>query len=106
MTETPTWEDCVAAGMSTSEAARARGVSSSAATQYAKRHGLVFRDARGDEANRERARILRARTRDRGPLAQLTPAERAEYDLFRRKKYSSAEALRMLGRDSLGKKLK
>lgn len=106
MTETPTWEDCAAAGMSTSEAARARGVSSSAATQYAKRHGLVFRDARGDDANRERARTLRGRAHCSGPLAQLTPAERAEYDLFRRKKYSSAEALRMLGRENLGKKLK
>jgi hypothetical protein len=46
MTGKLTWEDCAAAGMSQSEAARARGVSAQAAHEYACRTGLRFPDAR------------------------------------------------------------
>jgi hypothetical protein len=60
-----TWEDCAAAGMSQSEAARARGVSFQAAHDYACRTGLRFPDGRKSprakaltaERNRARAAV-------------------------------------------------
>lgn len=51
-----TWEECAAAGMTATEAARARGKTVSAASLYAKLKGLIFRDGRRDEANAERSR--------------------------------------------------
>jgi hypothetical protein len=63
MSGKPTWEDCAAAGMSQSEAARARGVSFQAAHDYARRTVLRFPDGRSEprakaltaERNRPRA---------------------------------------------------
>lgn len=39
----PTWEDCVAAGMTAAEASRARNVGSSAASRWSKKTGIKFR---------------------------------------------------------------
>lgn len=44
MTSPLTWEACAAVGMSKAEAARAMGCHPSVAYQYAKRHGLIFRN--------------------------------------------------------------
>lgn len=116
-----TWEECCAAGMSQAEAARARGMSKSAAGEYAKRHGLVFADGiyspsrrqaasermrarMADPVQRERAgQAVRERHADpaRNPLLRLTPAERADYDLFKLKGCTREEAFRLIGRVDL-----
>lgn len=93
MTSPLTWEACAAAGMSAAEAARAMGFSKPAATQYARRNGLKFRDGRFKNGG--------ARNPAANPLAKLTPAERADYDLIKRKKFTRAEALRLVGRHDL-----
>lgn len=43
-----TWEACAAAGMSKSQAARAMGHLPTAASDYARRHGLSFREGRAE----------------------------------------------------------
>ena len=115
-TDAPSWQDCAAAGMSFSEAARARGVSVSAASIAAKRLGLTFRDARPElaaermrklhadpefaAANAERMRKLNADPA-RNPLVLLTEDERADYDTCKRAGMTRDEALRAIKRTDL-----
>lgn len=88
MTSPLTWEACAAAGMSQAEAARAMGLTRPSASQYARRHGLKFRDGRKTNGTHL---IDNA-------LAKLTPAERADYNWIKRKRFTRTEALRLIGR--------
>jgi len=104
MTGKPTWEDCATAGMSKSEAARARGVCVQAAQDYARRTGLRFVDGRSTQVYKDRrSAIQKARKADPAlnPLVLLTPEERADYDLMKRKGFTRAEALTSIGRTDL-----
>lgn len=97
----PSWEECAAAGMTHTEAARARGVTRAAASHAARRMGLVFADGRKSAAHAERMRALHDDP-SRNPLVQLTPAERADYDtLVKRGGLSRAEAFRAIARVDL-----
>lgn len=124
------WQDCAAAGMSASEAARAKGATLSAASHAARRLGLTFRDARRDQANAERMRRRNADPKFRAtlrnlhadpeikaaraerirrlhanpafnPLVRLTEAERADYDRCKRAGMTRDEALRAIRRTDL-----
>lgn len=77
---------CAAEGLSTSEAAKRLGLSPSAVSCAAKRHGLTFRDARAERMRRLHADPLV------NQLAAMTPEQRADYDLLKKAGYSRAEA--------------
>ena len=112
-TAKPTWEECRAAGLSVTEAARVRGVSVQTASMAFKKFGGALVDKRSERMkalhadpefaarHRERMKALNAdpefaaRNRERmkalnadparNPLVLLTPSERADYDLLVRK---------------------
>ena len=96
-----TWEECAAAWMSQAEAAQARGKSISAASHYAKRNGLAFRDDRRGEANAERLRARRADPAVDMRQQHIRALDAAglldEYWALTRKRYSKAKALAALG---------
>ena len=75
-TAKPTWEECRAAGLSVTEAARVRGVSVQTASMAFKKFGGALVDKRS-----ERMKALHADPA-RNPLVLLTPSERADYDLL------------------------
>ena len=86
----PTWDDCIAAGMSQSEAGKARGVTRAAACQWARRKGVRFVSKKG-QGGGNRARLRHPH------LRHLSDERRAEYEHIRRWKHvSAAEALAMV----------
>lgn len=141
----PTWEECHAAGMTARQAAEARGVTYSAAYQWAAKAEKKWADGYTPEvraAHAERARkhmtklhadpefaaaqaergrehmtklhadpefaaanAERMRKRHTDPrtdmrpshLRDMTEKQRADYDAYRRARYSKAEALAALG---------
>ncbi len=119
------WAACFAAGMSVTEAARARGKAVCTASRAEKKLGVKPVNGYQSEAFRARQRQLMAerwlspefvekvrraratpKTAEHGglknPLAMLTPAQRADYDLLRGKgKMTRAEALESIGRADL-----
>ena len=97
-----TWEQCAAAGMSLTAAARHLGRTVSAGSIYAKRHGVSFqRDTEFAERNRERMKALNADP-EFNPLSALTREERADYDLLVKKGgMKRDEALKSIGRADL-----
>lgn len=115
-TPTPTWHDCLAAGMTGGQAAKARGVSRQAASLWAKRNSVEFAAADRSEARKKawadpevRARMSEAAKKaladpTHNPLAALTPSERQDYDALRYKGgLSRNEALRAIHRTDLGR---
>ena len=95
MPDKPTWAECHAAGMTNSEAARARGVSKPAASQAAKRGGWKW----WYDADAQRERIKRVHANPAfNPLVLLTPKQRENYDLLLHVGgLKRAEALRAVG---------
>jgi len=75
----PTYHECLNAGMSQAETARARGVSTTAVHQWQERHGVEFR-------------------REKGLPSTATKQQRDDYNsLMRSRVYHRAEALSVLG---------
>lgn len=111
MTRAEQYHDCAARGLSTTETAREMGVGVTAVSSYAKRHGLVFRNARArlrrlhqdPEFAAARDERIRRRNQDPAfnPLAALTTGERADYDILKRAGHSRDEAFRAIGRADL-----
>tara|TARA_B000000460_G_scaffold248191_1_gene225056 strand:+ start:5105 stop:5521 length:417 start_codon:yes stop_codon:yes gene_type:complete len=107
--------------MGVSDLARAVGVSKTAVSRQARRHGVRLTDQRKSAAHAERMRTLnadpefaaanaeRSRARMRtlnadpefNPLATLTERERADYDTLKRAGYARNEVFAMIGRDDL-----
>lgn len=93
-----------AQGMTATEIAAACGVCRSAVVQWAQREALILPDGRKSTAHSSNlSRKARARYADPAfnPLAALTTAERAEYDVLKRKKCTRNEALAAIGRTDL-----
>lgn len=100
------WRACFDKGMTASEAAKALGRDSSSAARVAKRLGYDLPDGRRTAAARaacrERRRGKAPRQRKPTLREQLTDAERADFDLLRRKGgYRRDQALAAIGRADL-----
>lgn len=93
-----------AQGMTATEIAAACGVCRSAVVQWAQREAVDLPDGRKSAAHSGNlSRKARERYADPAvnPLAALTTAERAEYDVLKRKKCTRNEALTAIGRADL-----
>lgn len=124
-----TWEDCIKAGMTVGEAARARGRTKAAASKYAKAHGLLFSNSipstppkvaaiRAARAEAMRARWACPETRAVMLSAQekgwtgrrcrilLTDEERCSYNKILREGGDRDGALRAIGRSDLADALR
>jgi uncharacterized protein YjcR len=76
---TPTYHQCLNAGMSQAETARARGVSSTAVHKWQNRHGVEFQ-------------------REKGLPSTASKQQRDDYAaIMKGRAYNRAEALELLG---------
>lgn len=93
-----------AQGMTQAEIAAACNVSPCTVSLWAKRHDIALPDGRKSAANSD-AQSVRAKRRFAdpafNPLAALTPAERAVYNVLKRKECTRDEALAAIGRADL-----
>lgn len=100
------WEDLRALDVTAEEAAKIRGVSTAAARSAARRRGIVFRKAGNPKAKETLARLTATPEFERkrkeglrllGVICKLSPEEKEQYYLLRRKgKYKAEEALALL----------
>lgn len=85
--------------LSQAEAARVLGVTQPTLRHWMIRLGLEFNRDRGQRAI-ARAKHAR-RGMPKGVLSELSPSERADYDLLKRNRLTRVQALRAIGRDDL-----
>lgn len=117
----PSYQECLGAGMTTTEAALARCVTVSAVSGWARRNGKKFRRDYTAHAERARKRMRalhkdpefaaanseRMRALHKDPefnhLTALSEDERADYDALKKAGYSRDEAFTAIGRVDLCK---